>query len=177
MLLTLAPAPEAAPATPAVLTLSRFVRAEKSAASRYKTMNYLDNILSLAEAQKAGADAGVMLNSRGRVACASAANIFLIGADAVATPSIDEGALPGIVRGLLLKSAPEMRAPVIERAIEVDELRAGALFIANSLIGLRPSRLMDGPAPSAAQTEIFTMLAAWYQRRLIQDLKEKNALP
>ncbi len=87
------------------LIVSAHRRNEHNLTSRLKTLNYLDNILARQEAVAEGADEAVMLNAAGRVACASAANIFLVARDGVITPPVFEGALPGIVRGLLLAEA------------------------------------------------------------------------
>lgn len=174
MLLTLAGAfpPGEAPLR---LAVSKFARAETGIAARCKTLNYLDNILAKNEALQAGADDAVMLNSHGRIACASAANIFVIDGDGAATSPIEEGALPGIVRGLLLKGASDAGVSVAERVITVDELRSGAVFLTNSLMGLRAARLEDRADANVAQTEMFKNLEAWYQARLCEDLEMRRA--
>jgi branched-subunit amino acid aminotransferase/4-amino-4-deoxychorismate lyase len=63
------------------LILARTRRNEGSPAARLKTLSYLDNVLARAEAKAAGADEAVMLNNRGELACAAAANLFWIAGD------------------------------------------------------------------------------------------------
>lgn len=176
VLLTLAGAPPPGVA-PARLFVSAYRRAETSIAARCKTLGYLDNVLAKNEALEAGAEDAVMLNSHGRVACASAANIFVLTENEAATPPIEEGALPGIVRGLLLKGAADAGVSVAERAITVDELRSGAVFLTNSLMELRAARLEDGADANVTQTEMFKNLKAWYQARLCEDLEMRRAAP
>ena len=53
-------------------------RNDASPASRLKTLSYLDNVLARAEARAAGADEALMLNTRGDVAGAAAANVFWV---------------------------------------------------------------------------------------------------
>lgn len=177
VLLTLAgaPAPHAAPAR---LIVSRFRRSEMSVAARCKTLNYLDNVLAKNEALEAGADEAVMLNSHGRVACASAANMFIIDERGAATPPVEEGALEGVVRRLVLEGAAQTGVPVAERPIAADDLaHASCVFLTNSLVGLRPARMKNSVASTLAQAEIFKKLAAWYETRLREDLRMREAAP
>ncbi len=124
--------------TPATAIVASARRNEGSPASRLKTLSYLDNVLARAEAKAAGADEAVMLNNRGEVACAAAANLFWIAEGRLFTPRLDCGVLAGITRARLM-----VLVPVEEVAVGVEALeQAQAVFLANSLIGLRPvSRL------------------------------------
>jgi branched-subunit amino acid aminotransferase/4-amino-4-deoxychorismate lyase len=124
--------------TPASLVVATTRRNEGSPASRLKTLSYLDNVLARAEAREAGADEAVMLNNRGEVACAGAANLFWIVGERLFTPRLDCGALAGITRARILASRP-----VEEVAAGIEALEAAdAVVLTNSLIGARPvSRL------------------------------------
>lgn len=129
-------APVTAPAT-AIVAVAR--RNEGSPASRLKTLSYLDNVLARAEAKAAGADEAVMLNNRGEIACAGAANLFWIEGGRLFTPRLDCGALAGITRARLMAAEAVEAVAVGVEALE----RAEAVFLTNSLIGLRPlSRLV-----------------------------------
>ena len=137
---TAAPAPPVT--TPATLIVAQTRRNEGSPAARLKTLSYLDNVLARAEAREAGADEAVMLNNRGEVACAGAANLFWIVGDRLFTPRLDCGVLAGITRARVLA-----RRPVEEVAAGVEALEAAdAIVLTNSLIGARPvSRLGQRP--------------------------------
>ena len=163
-------APRAAEA--ASLIVSRYRRAETSIAARCKAIGYLDNILARNEAAATGADEALMLNSAGRIAGASSANLFAIMADgSVVTPPISEGALPGVVRGVLLSGGG---AVIKEAPLAPDTPPGTALFLTNSLIGLRPARLgVDETTGNAPANEIFNRLEAWYQDRLKNNLRER----
>ncbi|WP_184716812.1 aminotransferase class IV [Caulobacter sp.] len=134
-----ATAAASAPATtPATAILAATRRNEGSPASRLKTLSYLDNVLARAEARAAGADEAVMLNNRGEVACAGAANLFWIADGRLFTPRLDCGVLAGITRARL------MALEAVEEVAAGPEVlaRAQAVFLTNSLIGVRPlSRL------------------------------------
>ncbi|WP_340647342.1 aminotransferase class IV, partial [Phenylobacterium sp.] len=128
--------------TPARLIVSTVRRNEGSPASRLKTLSYLDNVLARREATGAGADEAVMRNGQGQIACAAAANLFWIAAGEVFTPALACGVLDGIVRRAVMA------------AVEVTEVAAGlealegaeAMFLTNSLIGVRAVVSLDGRA-------------------------------
>lgn len=177
VLITVQAAPDSKPEaqSPLRLKISSFTRAETGVSARCKTLNYLDNILARNEALAAGADDAVMLNSHGRVACASSANIFLIDQNgAVVTPSVDEGALQGVVRGLLLKAGAETGLDIREGSIEGPVLQEGQVFLTNSLMGLR-SCIMDGAATSwpPEAMQILQRLQSWYEDSLRDEIARK----
>ncbi|WP_421736824.1 aminotransferase class IV [Caulobacter sp.] len=138
--------------TPAALIVAAARRNEGSPASRLKTLSYLDNVLARAEAWAAGADEAVMLNNRGELACAGAANLFWIEGERVFTPALSCGVLAGITRGRLLGMITV--AEVAADAARLDA--ADAVFLTNSLIGVRPvSRLGQRTfAPHALVTRL-----------------------
>jgi branched-subunit amino acid aminotransferase/4-amino-4-deoxychorismate lyase len=139
--------PALAPTGPVRLIISGVRRNEGSPTARLKTLAYLDNVLARAEAQAAGAGEALMLNNRGELACATAANLFWLREGALETPALDCGVLAGIVRAAVMSRARAL-------GIEVREVRAGvgtlataeAMFLTNSLIGVRPAAaLADRP--------------------------------
>jgi branched-chain amino acid aminotransferase/4-amino-4-deoxychorismate lyase len=145
LLVTAARAP--APVGPATLAVAATRRNQGSPASRLKTLAYLDNVLARREARASGADEALMLNGRGEIACAAAANLFWFEEARLVTPALGCGVLDGIVRGETLKAAAELGLVVEEicagpRALE----RARGLCLSNSLVGLRPVAAVDGVA-------------------------------
>ena len=140
---TAAPSPR--PEAPAVLVTASVRRNEGSPASRLKTLSYLDNILAREEARAAGADEALMLNNRGEVACAAAANIFWIGEGRLYTPALDCGVLDGVIRAKVLDSAPTVSLQPVEIRAARSELNAAeAIFLTSSLVGIRPVGRLDG---------------------------------
>ena len=133
--------------TPADLVLARTRRNEGSPAARLKTLSYLDNVLARSEARAAGADEAVMLNNRGDLACAAAANLFWIADDRLFTPALSCGVLNGIVRARVLAKAAALGAPTVVVAARIEALEgAQAVFLTNSLIGIRPVARFEGRA-------------------------------
>lgn len=140
-------APSSRPTGGARLAAVDIRRNEGSPASRLKTLAYLDNILARRSARAAGADEALMLNNRGEIACAAAANVFWFDGDALVTPALDCGVMDGIVRGAVIERARGARIEVREDRVARDRLeRAKGLFLTNSLIGLWPVEALDGVA-------------------------------
>jgi 4-amino-4-deoxychorismate lyase len=88
------------------------------------------------------ADEVILLNRAGMVCEGTITNIFLRGADGLLrTPALSAGLLPGVLRAELLAEGQ-----VREAEISASELRAGELFVGNSLRGLIPAKLAEsGP--------------------------------
>lgn len=128
------------PEEPAKLIVSTIRRNARSPISRLKTLSYLDNVLARREAEAAGADEALMLNTAGHVACASAANLFWIVDGKTYTPSLSCGVLDGVMRAQVIRSAP-----VHEVRASFDSLmQAEAAFLTSSLIGVRTIKVLAG---------------------------------
>ncbi|MCS7145745.1 MAG: branched-chain-amino-acid transaminase [Nitrososphaerota archaeon] len=87
-----------------------------------KSLNYLNSILAKLEAIAAGADDAVMLDSRGFVSEATAANLFIVRGGVLATPPITAGILPGITRAVVMQLSQKLGIRVEERDITPTEL-------------------------------------------------------
>ena len=147
LVVTAAPAP--APKGPARLITASVRRNEHSLSSRHKTLNSLDNVLARREALQTGADEAVMLNLAGRLACAAAANLFWLEGEAFFTPALSCGVLAGTIRARVIAGLTASGREVREVAAPPEALvRAKAIFLTNSLIGVRDVSEIDGrPVP------------------------------
>jgi branched-chain amino acid aminotransferase/4-amino-4-deoxychorismate lyase len=138
-------APSPAPQAPARLVTAGIRRNERSPAARLKSLAYFDNVLARRAARAAGADAALLLNTRGEIACADAANLFWFEGEALVTPALACGVLDGIVRGQVIAAARDAGMVVREARVRRGALDgARGLFLTNSLIGLRPVAELDG---------------------------------
>lgn len=112
-----------------------------------KSLAYLDQVLARQAAAALGADEALMRNAHWRVACASAANVFVRVDDRWITPPVADGALPGIMRARVLAAGLAIEAQVPVWA----PIRA--MVLTSSLIGVRAVADLDGrtlePPPSA----------------------------
>jgi branched-chain amino acid aminotransferase len=129
---------------PCRLGLSNIRRNEHAPSSRLKTLSYADAIMAAREV-RAVADEALMLNTAGSVASVTTGNIFLMKDGRLVTPSLDQGILPGIMRGLVIEAARLQRMAVEERTVDEREmLSADGLFCTNSLRFIRPVSSYDG---------------------------------
>lgn len=137
------------PATPIdAIVATRVRRNELSPTSRIKCLSYLDNVLARMEAEERGAHEALLLNTRGRLAEAATANVFLVQDGRLATPPVEEGALPGIARAAIVDAVP-----VVETAIDIDQLEAADEILLTNALGVRALRSLDGRTLDAASAE------------------------
>jgi len=130
---------------PARLVIASAPRNERALTANLKTLGYLDHILAAREAANKGADDALILNTQGRVACSTIANIFILKGNRLTTPPLSEGCLPGIIRALVLDIAPTLGLEVAESPILRGELiAADAVFLTNSVRFIRQTISLDG---------------------------------
>ena len=150
--------PAPLPQEPLRLAVVPIRRNETSPLSRIKSLSYLDNILARRQARGLGAGEALLLNSRGEIACAAAANLFWIQGGRLFTPALDCGVLEGVRRGQVIEAAEAIGVEVAQIAAPLEALEgAEGAFLTNSLIGLRPVGWLDGrPLPASPLTSALS---------------------
>jgi branched-chain amino acid aminotransferase len=134
---------------------------------RIKSTNFLNNVLAKREAIAAGADDALMLNHRGFVAESTSSNFFAVQGSRLHTPSVDDGILPGITRGLVLALAVKAGLTVVEKSITVDAvLQCDEAFLTLTSAGIIPVVSIDGARlgegrPGAATGRLREMYDAY----------------
>jgi branched-chain amino acid aminotransferase len=112
---------------------------------RVKSLNYLNNVLAIAEAKSRGADEALVLNAQGTIAEASATNVFAVHGRRCATPPCTDGALDGIVRRTVLELAEDLGLQPCERTLgRIDLLGADEVFLTGTGAGIVAARSLDG---------------------------------
>ena len=112
--------------------------------AHYKTCNKLVQILARAEADAAGADEALLLNTDGFVVEGASSNLFWIEGNAVCTPPLAAGILPGVTREVILEICQELEHEVRETNITVEKLRAAdGMFISLSSVGVVETNSLD----------------------------------
>jgi len=110
-----------------------------------KSLNYLNSIMAKLEAIAAGADDAVMLDTRGFVSEATAANIFLVKSSILYTPPVTAGILPGITRATVMDIAQSLKIPVLERDITpVELLTSDEAFLTGTGVEIVPVASISG---------------------------------
>lgn len=133
--------PSAPPLQPAcVIIANRTRRNEHSPLARVKSLNCLDNIIARLEAKNSGADDALLINTSGRIAEATAANIFAVIDGKLVTPPLSDGCLPGITRVRILEAGAREVSLTPEALVNAQEV-----FLTTSL-GIRPICELAGRA-------------------------------
>lgn len=113
--------------------------------SGFKTANKLPQVLARAEADAAGAQEAVLLNSRDRLAEGTTSNVFWIKNGAVFTPPLPDGPLPGVTRFAILELCVKMNIPCREKHTNSKELSAAdGAFLTMTSMGVVEIISLDG---------------------------------
>ncbi len=110
-----------------------------------KSLNYLNNILAKIEANIAGVEEAIMLNSEGFVAECTGDNIFIVKKGQLLTPPLSAGALYGITRGVAMELGRELGLQVGEPNLtRYDLFNADECFLTGTGAELIPVVKIDG---------------------------------
>ena len=116
---------------------------------RVKSANFLTHILARGEATDASVDEALMLNYEGFLTEATVSNLFLLKGNALLTPSVESGILPGVTRGVVIQLTGGMGLEVKQQEIRPEELySADEAFLTNSLLEVMPLIEVDRQAIS-----------------------------
>jgi branched-chain amino acid aminotransferase len=105
---------------------------------------YLNSMLAVTEANKAGYDEAILLTPDGTVADGSGENIFVVRDGVISTPDLATGILPGITRDSIIQIAQDMGYQVVEKAvIRSDLYLADEVFMSGTAAEVTPLRSID----------------------------------
>ena len=105
---------------------------------------YLNSMLAVTEANRAGYDEAILLTDEGYVADGSGENIFVVYGDKIATPALSTSILPGITRDSLIQIAQDLGYTVDERnIIRSDLYLADEIFMVGTAAEVTPIRSVD----------------------------------
>lgn len=115
---------------------------EHTASATIKSISYLDNILAKQEAMNQKYDEAILLNTASNIADGAISNVYMVKDGKIFTPPVADGALPGVIRRILLEEF-NTSFSITEQSISVpDILDADEVFLTNALMGVKPvSRL------------------------------------
>jgi len=152
-----------------VVVTERLRNDRRSLAPAAKTGNYLNNVLALVEAKRAGGDDAVMVSPEGFVTEATTANLHWVKGGAVFTAPLDGSVLAGVTRSLLLAELACEGVAVREGRFGVAEFRAcDEAFLTGSIRGVSAIVRIDGRAVGDGRLGPVTRRAAAANERLIQ---------
>jgi aminodeoxychorismate lyase len=146
LVMTLHPAP-GAPNSDSVrwkLVTASFRLPAGETLAQFKTANKLAQVLARAEADAAGADEALLLNTDGFVVEGASSNLFWIEGDTVCTPPLASGILAGVTRAVTVELCEQLALPMAERKITSDGLRlAAGVFLTLSSLGVVEAGELD----------------------------------
>ena len=113
--------------------------------AQFKTCNKLPQILARAEAEAAGADEGLLLNTDGEVAEAASSNLFWIQNNVICTPPLASGILAGVTRAVVLALCQALGVATRQLGILPKALlHTDAIFLSLSSLGVVEAVSLDG---------------------------------
>ena len=132
-----------------------------------KSNNLLNNALAMQEALRRGAYEGVMRNYKGELAECTTSNLFVVHGDAVLTPPLDAGLLPGITRAFMFEVGAEAGISVREAVLKDDDLLgADEVFFTSTTRGVMPAtRVDDKVIGSGVPGPLTRALGAAYNKK------------
>ncbi len=106
---------------------------------------YLNSMLAVHEAQRAGYDEAILLTDDGYVADGSGENIFVIRDGVITTPDLSASILPGITRDTIIQMGQDLGYSVVEKQlIRTDLYLADEIFMCGTAAEVTPIRSVDG---------------------------------
>jgi branched-chain amino acid aminotransferase len=110
-----------------------------------KSLNYLNNILARIEANNAGVEEAIILNTEGFVAECTGDNVFIVQKGKLFTPPLSAGALYGITRNTVLDCARELGISSAEPNLtRYDIFNADEMFLTGTAAEIIPVVKVDG---------------------------------
>src|SRR5438477_4385051 len=120
---------------------------------------YLNSMLAVTEANRAGYDEAILLTAEGFIADGSGENVFIVNDSTIYTPDLSTSILPGITRDTVIQIAQDLGYTVVEKQlIRTDLYLADEAFMTGTAAEVTPLRDVDdhpigapGPVTLAVQ--------------------------
>lgn len=162
LVMSLRPAPEIGRNVVWKLVTSSFRLPSHQPLAWFKTCNKLPQVLARAEANAAGADEALLLNTDGFVVEGASSNLFWIEQGTLCTPPLAAGILSGITRAVVFEIAKKLKLPVREKNIRLKELaQAEGIFLSLSSFGIIEAITLDGR--KIKKSPVVRQIASAYQ--------------
>jgi branched-chain amino acid aminotransferase len=105
---------------------------------------YLNSMLAVSEANRAGYDEAILLTAEGYIADGSGENVFVVKDGVIYTPDLSASILPGITRDTIIQIAQDLGYRVVEKnLIRSDLALADEVFMTGTAAEVTPLRSVD----------------------------------
>ena len=123
---------------------------------------YLNSMLAVHEANRAGYDEAILLTDDGYVADGSGENIFMIRDGVLYTPDLSTSILPGITRDTVIQIAQDLGYRVVEKnLIRPDLYLADEVFMVGTAAEVTPLRSVDDQEIGVGPITLELQQAYW----------------
>ena len=138
-----------------------------------KSGNYLNSVLALGEARRAGVEDALMLDVQGRISEASSANVLVYRSGKIRTPALETGILEGITRSFVLSIASDRGIPCEECDLyKEDLLSAEEVMLTSTLREVMPVVELDGkPVGTGKVGRVAKDLRKWYRSHAVESVR------
>ena len=122
------------------LFLGKYISCKKSmdACANLKSNNFLPYVMAAKFVEANLFDDCILLNTSGHIADTTIANIFMYKDGILATPSLDQGCVNGVMRQFLLEKMQANNIKFVEKPISIDDVAsAEEVFLTNAIKGIR----------------------------------------
>src|SRR5881394_2154200 len=105
---------------------------------------YLNSMLAVTEANRAGYEEAILLTAEGYVADGSGENVFVVKDGVIYTPDLSTSILPGITRDTVIQIAQDLGHRVVEKSLIRSDLYLGdEAFVCGTAAEVTPLREID----------------------------------
>jgi branched-chain amino acid aminotransferase len=151
------------------LTLSPYRILSTALLAGVKQTAMLENLFALEEARARGFNEAVLLNERGEIVSAAAANIFWVQGDEVFTPSLATGCVAGITRHFIRQLTTRWKLHLVEGSFPIQRLLdAREVFLTSTAREITIVSSFDSKEYSIKQARIAKLLSREFQK-LVRD--------
>ena len=144
------------------LVLGIYTEVKKSCdiLSNLKHNNYLPYVMAALFAKKQKWNDAIVLNSEGRIADTTIANIFMIKDRQVFTPALEEGCVAGVMRKAVIEQLKVDSWQLTEKPVTIEDImNADEIFLTNSIYDIRwVQRIEHKEYGSAITQKIYTAI-------------------
>ena len=132
---------------------------------RINSLSKHNCIAACIEADKIGADEGIMLDPEGYVSTCNSTNFFMITSNEVWT-SNGQHCLNGVTRHSVIDICKKKQVPIKEKQFSINEVhKADEVFVTGTFAGIIPVRFVDGNTiGNGTRGPLTEKLQTWYER-------------
>jgi branched-subunit amino acid aminotransferase/4-amino-4-deoxychorismate lyase len=147
------------------LTVSPYRVLSTALLAGVKQTAMLENVFALEEARSRDFKEAVMLNERGEIVSATAANIFWVQGDEVFTPSLSTGCVAGITRHFVHEIATKWKLHSVEGGFPIQRLLdAREVFLTSTARDVTIVSSFDAKRYPNKQARIAKLIAREFQK-------------